>query len=182
MGKYDWAYVGIDPGLDGWVVVLNDSRTVLQALRVPTVREGKKRGYHIQKLVERLRRYDQDWRIQICVLEQQQAMTGQGVVATFSTGYNMGLWEGVLSALGLPYERVRAMSWKKALDATVTAPKGTSQTQRKKLAKEASVAVASRLFPKFDLVPERCRVPDHNLADALLLAEYGRRAVGGNGA
>jgi hypothetical protein len=48
------------------------------------------------------------------VIEEAQAMPGQGVRSMFTCGLGLGVWLGVLAALGCPYTRVRPQIWKRA--------------------------------------------------------------------
>lgn len=97
-----------------------------------------------------------------CVLEHVGAMPGQGVSSTFAFGASFGWLQGVLEALGIPYELVRPQKWKKAFGCTSD--------------KNTSVAAARRLFPGADLLPTpRSRKPHDGMAEALLMAEYARR-------
>ena len=69
-------------------------------------------------------------------LEQAQAMPGQGVSSTFSTGRGFGVWEGVLGALDVPYRVVRPSVWVKKALAGVPGE-----------GKERSVRFALQMFP-----------------------------------
>lgn len=75
-----------------------------------------------------------------------------------------GVWRGLLAAYGIPYDVVRPQVWKR----TVGLPQ--------KADKAASVALASRLFPRLSdqLVGPRGGLID-GLAEALLIAEHRRR-------
>jgi crossover junction endodeoxyribonuclease RuvC len=98
----------------------------------------------------------------LAVLEQAQAMPGQGVTSTFSTGYGFGIWSGILGTLEIPYRAVRPSVWtRKVLE-------GASGQ-----GKARAVAFASRMFPQAELVPEGCRKPKDGRADALALAYWG---------
>ena len=98
-----------------------------------------------------------EWRCRAFV-EQAQAMPKQGVSSTFKTGYGYGLIIGVLAGLGIPYQTVTPAVWKRAMGLW-----GKD--------KEASRALARSLWPEAPLG----RKMDHGRAEALLLAEYGRR-------
>jgi crossover junction endodeoxyribonuclease RuvC len=92
------------------------------------------------------------------LIEESQAMPGQGVRSTWTTGYGYGLWLGVLGALGLAHTRIRPAVWKRRLGLTSD--------------KEQARLRAQQLFPSADLRRKR----DHGRAEALLLAWYGRQA------
>jgi hypothetical protein len=89
------------------------------------------------------------------VIEEAQAMPGQGTRSMFTIGLGMGVWLGILGALGLAHTRVRPVVWKQAL----------------KLGKdkEAARLRAMQLFPRADLRLKK----HHNRAEALLLAYWG---------
>jgi crossover junction endodeoxyribonuclease RuvC len=89
-------------------------------------------------------------------------------VSVFRFGFGAGLWVGILGALGIPFERVPPQAWKKAVLA------GTAKD------KAAAIAYCSRRFPAASLLATpRSTKPHDGLADALCLAEYGRRLLVG---
>jgi len=93
------------------------------------------------------------------ILEESQAMPGQGTRSMLTVGVGFGLWLGILAALTLPYTRVRPALWKRTL--------GLGKD------KEHARLRAMQLFPGADLR----RKKDHGRAEALLLAWYGLRQV-----
>lgn len=95
----------------------------------------------------------------VAVIEQPIAMPRQSAQSGLTTGYGFGLYIMALTALGIPYEVVRAQRWKAAmLD-------GTARD------KAAALVVARRLFPGVEMG----RRKDAGRAEALLIAEYRRR-------
>jgi crossover junction endodeoxyribonuclease RuvC len=101
----------------------------------------------------------------VVILEQAQAMPHQGVSSTFATGRGFGIWEGVLSALDVPYRTVRPSVWTKKVLA------GTPGE-----GKARSIQFALRMFPGAEITPKGCRVPRDGRADALCLAYFGAGA------
>ncbi len=94
-----------------------------------------------------------------------------GVVANWNRGYSLGLFEGLFVALGIPYTLVAPQSWQHAMHAGTP---GYSDT------KTRSVVAAQRLFPTVSLsATSRSRLPHDGIAEALLIAEYGRRLLAG---
>lgn len=90
-----------------------------------------------------------------------------GSLAQFNRGVQRG-FEWLLMALEIPFTAVPAQTWQKEM---LVGTPGTDTKQR-------SILAAQRLFPSVDLRrTERSKKPDHNFADALLLAEYGRRKM-----
>jgi hypothetical protein len=151
--------VGIDPGLTGAVAVLQCDGTVevydTPTLTISTTR-GRKQEYDIPGMVQLLRPYVGS-QVHL-IVETSQAMPGQGVRSTWTTGYGYGLWLGVIVSLSLPFTSVRPGDWKRTL--------GLGGKD-----KEAARLRAQQLFPGADLRRKR----DHNRAEALLLAWWGQR-------
>ena len=114
-------------------------------------------------------RFIEDMRVHACsgekcmaVVEKVGAMPKQGVSSTWVFAENFGYIQGVLHALGIPYQLVPPRVWKKAYSLTSD--------------KAKSIEVCYRLFPDADLKrTERSRTDDSNFAEAILMAEYGRR-------
>ena len=94
------------------------------------------------------------------IIEEAQAMPGQGTRSMFTVGLGMGTWLGILGTLGLPYTRVRPHAWKRML--------GLGKD------KEQARLRAQQLFPGAGLRPEK----DHGRAESLLLAYWGRQHLG----
>lgn len=99
----------------------------------------------------------------IAIIEKAQAMPKQGVTSTFSYGVGYGKILGVLATLGIRTEFVRPTSWKKLVLADTTKDKA------------AAIYWCRCNFPLVSLIAEGCRVPHDGMADALCIAEYGRR-------
>lgn len=161
-------YIGIDPGKDGAVSFITENSSI-RIVDTPTlkVRKGSgKREFDVAGMVAILEGWKEP--AHRVFLERIHSMPGQGVASMFSMGEGYGLWQGILAALGLSYELVTPQRWKRAM--MDGAPKD----------KAASVLVASRLFPGSATLLRGPRgAALDGRADALLLAEYGRRTCGG---
>ena len=149
--------IGIDPGLAGAISVLADDGTLVSMHDTPvlTLRtsRGSRQEYDLPALAALLAPYAGP---QTHVLiEEAQAMPGQGTRSMFQVGLGMGVWLGILGALGMAHTRVRPGVWKKALRLTSD--------------KEQARLRAMQLFPQADLR----RKKDHGRSEALLLAWYG---------
>lgn len=163
-------FLGIDCGLDGFIMGIDANGNLQLAEPTPTLKKnkrGNKREYNmaamrgILKAAEIASSGDL-----LVVLEKQQAMPGQGVTSMFSTGRGFGLWEGMLVGMGLRYQIVHPRTWQKIMLRDV--PGDNTKTR--------SILAAERLFPSVDLRKNgRCRTPHDGKADALLMAEYGKR-------
>lgn len=158
-------FFGIDPGLDGGLAVIySDQNTV--AIPMLTIGTGK-RTLDSSEIYYLLK----DPPITFCLIEQQQVMPKQGSVSGFTIGKNYGILLGILSALRIPFQEIRAKAWQKAMF--------VGRTRR---GKGDSIALAQQLFPEASLLAtERSKKPHDGMAEALLLAELARRLHGGKG-
>ncbi len=89
---------------------------------------------------------------------------------------NYGEWVGRCAALCINYKVIAPRSWKAFMGITLTKEesRGLRDAQRLKLRKDKALDAARLFFP--DMAGRLSRVKDHNRAEALLIAEYGRRA------
>lgn len=176
-------YLGIDPGITGAIAMLWCERDVITDILCEKVRV----------VVSNNKKWiDERWAWDMCntaknygdcdyntlaLLEKAQPMARkvirdgkevklrEGGVSLGVYMATFGFWRGALSASEIPYMIIPPASWKRILV-------GTNKS------KGASIEVAQRMFPKISLKPtERCRNPDHNMAEALLLAEFARRCT-----
>lgn len=162
-------YIGIDPGLDGAVAVVdpgNTSCTMVWDTPTLTVKSarGTRREYALRRMAQFLEPYNGSiCPVAVAYIENVHAMPGQGVRSMFTMGYGVGAWEGILAALGIIYTRVTPQRWKAAmLD-------GMGKD------KDAGRMRAMQLFPDRAVLFERKK--DDGRADAILIAEYGRRSA-----
>ena len=98
-------------------------------------------------------------KIVIAILEHVHSMPKQGVSSTFKFGKSAGFLEGLLVGMKIPYDLVSPQKWTKRLSLVG----GEPGTEKKNLHK----ARAQQWFPGLKIT--------HATADAILLAEYGRR-------
>lgn len=150
-------YIGIDPGKNGGIATLSvENNQVVSALTYV---------FDESILITMLYKLRHDYCCK-CTLEHVHAMPKQGVSSTFNFGMNFGFIQGVLKAYGIPYELVTPQKWKKEFSCTSD--------------KNTSIEVCKRLFPNVNLkATERCKKDHDGMAEALLIAEYGRRHYNG---
>jgi len=95
-------------------------------------------------------------------LEKVHSMPGQGVASTFAFGKGYGYICGVLEAFGIPYQEIPPQKWKREYSL------GSNKKQ--------SIETARKLFPGLSLkASERCTSDHDGMAEALLIALYGKR-------
>lgn len=147
-------YIGIDPGKDGAMAIIETIEKEIQLVYVVVFSENQ-----YKKELESI----SDIQC-VCCLERVGAMPGQGVTSMFKFGENYGFIQGLLKAYGISYEVVTPQKWKKEFQITGD--------------KNSSVAVCKRLFPDVNLrKTERCKKDHDGMAEALLMAEYARRKL-----
>lgn len=165
-------FLGIDPGQEGAFVLIHENKHLEQYRKMPVIKMTSKRKvkiyYDVLAIVSFISSVKKLCPNTHVFIEKSQAAPGQGVVSMFSTGYGFGLLVGVIAAVGLDYTLVAPKDWKDDL---------MRGMPREKI---ASVVAASRLFPQCLPMLHRphSKLPDHNMADALLIAEWGRRKMG----
>jgi len=178
MSDSDRLFLGIDPGLTGFVAMVDGAGKFRGAWAIPTLGgSGAKRTYDVKGMSELLheRLYEQPT---LVALERQQVNPSKGSGGNYMTGRGYGLVEGMLAAEALPYEVVTPKHWKKAQG--VIPPPGGEPKKRRAEGKRLAIERAQQLFPGVDLRPtERSRKPSPDKAEALLLADYARKAWGG---
>lgn len=88
-------------------------------------------------------------------LENVHSMPGQGVASSFTFGEGYGKLQMALIASAIPYDKITPQRWQKTLGCLTGGQKNISKAR------------AQELFPHIRVT--------HAIADALLIAEYGRR-------
>ena len=92
--------IGIDPGLSGAIAILENNK-VLNIFDMPVMSEGKKNKRQLNSalLVSLLKdNIDKDDEVAV-VVEQVNAMPGQGVTSMFNFGQTFGAIKGMCAAL-----------------------------------------------------------------------------------
>lgn len=148
--------IGIDPGLTGAIGVLRDGCYV-SVEDMPTVFKGTgsvKREVDAAGLIRILRDLCPSEEFISVALEKVSSMPGQGVSSVFSLGDSYGCTRSSVAALGLELNLVTPQIWKKSYNLSSD--------------KEASRALASRLFPTAPLHLKKYE----GRAEALLISKY----------
>jgi crossover junction endodeoxyribonuclease RuvC len=150
--------IGIDPGLSGAIAVLEDNK-VLQILDMPVMAEGKKNKKQLNsaELVRLLKENIIKNEEVSIVVEQVNAMPGQGVTSMFNFGQTFGAIKGICAALNLPIFFVRPSKWKKHYE-LINSSKDASRTK------------AIEMYPS--LSNELSKKKDVNKSDAILIARF----------
>ena len=121
--------IGIDPGLSGAIAILENNK-VLNLFDMPVMPEGKKNKRQLNSalLVSLIKDNINTNEEVIVVVEQVNAMPGQGVTSMFNFGQTFGAIKGVCAALQLPIFFVRPSKWKKHFE-LINSSKDSSRTK-----------------------------------------------------
>jgi crossover junction endodeoxyribonuclease RuvC len=145
--------LGIDPGLSGAWVVLDD-KTPIEWGTMPVLIEGTSKRINASALSAQWRFME----IDVAFIENVNAMPGQGVVSMFTFGHATGTVRGVLGALEIPVRLVTPKSWK--------AHVGLLNKD-----KDAARSLAIQMWPNWRVLDKKGE--GQALADAALIARYG---------
>ena len=150
--------IGIDPGLSG-AIAFFENKKVINVYEMPVMSEGKKNKRQINsaQLVKILKDNIQANDEVSVVVEQVNAMPGQGVTSMFNFGQSFGAIKGVCAALNLPIFFVRPSKWKKHFE-LINSSKDSSRTK----VIEMYPSLSSHLSKK----------KDANKSDAILIARF----------
>ena len=150
--------IGVDPGLSGGIAILEDNK-VQEMFDMPVMADGKKNKRQLNSafLARLIKDNIKDIEDTVMVVEQVNAMPGQGVTSMFNFGQTFGAIKGICAALELPIFFVRPAKWKKHFE-LINSSKDASRTK----AIEMYPSIAEKLSKKKDV----------NKSDAILIARY----------
>lgn len=158
-------FIGIDPGLNGGVALLEPGQQPIELHVMPTI-AGK--DYDVQALKDILKAPLNKGAGVLVTFEQQHALPGQGLTSTLQTGKGYGILLGLIAGLDIPHQIISARVWQKEL---FTGVAGKLDTKAK------SEIIAKRLFPYADFRRSKLAKKNHDgITDAACIAEYGRRS------
>jgi|TARA_B110000914_G_C15193438_1_gene322899 crossover junction endodeoxyribonuclease RuvC len=150
--------IGIDPGLSGAIAILEENK-IKELFDMPVMPDGKKNKRQLNSalLVKLIKDNIKNLEDTVMVVEQVNAMPGQGVTSMFNFGQTFGAIKGICAALGLPIFFVRPAKWKKHFE-LINSSKDASRTK----AIEMYPSISEQLAKKKDV----------NKSDAILIARF----------
>ena len=150
--------IGIDPGLSGGIAVLENNK-IKDMFDMPVMSDGKKNKRQLNSafLAQLIKDNIKESGETVMVVEQVNAMPGQGVTSMFNFGQTFGAIKGICAALVLPIFFVRPAKWKKHFE-LINSSKDASRTK----VIEMYPSIAEKLSKKKDV----------NKSDAILIARY----------
>lgn len=137
-------YIGIDPGGSGGIAIIDKTTDIMHTCKLSITELDV--WEWLNETVDMLDA--------VATIEQVHAMPKQGVTSSFTFGKNYGFLIGLLTAISIPYKFVTPQKWQKCMQCLTKGDKNISK------------AAAQRLWPRIKVT--------HAIADALLIAEYGR--------
>jgi hypothetical protein len=157
-------YVGIDLGLKGAIVYLHPDGKITR-LKMPLL-GGKLDKQAVMRLYSKM-----DDSHLICK-EHIVSMHGFSKASTKSIAEQSTTFEMCELFYKIPSVSVRAVDWQKEM---FTGLQVLKKSDSKKDTKAMAQVAYTKLFPNEPLFFEGSRVPNENLIDARLIAEYARR-------
>lgn len=172
-------FLGVDPGLEGALAVVNGDGRVVDVRPMPLIQAIGGTGrdtYDLEVIRDLLLLWKHDGLF--ATVERLQPLPPRikgpdgkdriigGSIANFNRGLGRG-WEWMFTALKIPYQAAAPRVWQKPMH--LGTPEGTTKAR--------SILAAHRLFPGVSLKRTgRSRTESDGIAEALLLAEFGRRS------
>ena len=150
--KEKMTIIGIDPGKNGGIAWIADGKPCVEKMPETAADLWELIGDILGPI---------GWAVQsnglmfTAYVEQVHSSPQMGVKSAFTFGQGFGQLEMALTAAGIPFHRVRPQAWQKSLGCLTGGDKNVSKRR------------AQELFPSLKVT--------HATADALLIAEYGRR-------
>ena len=147
---------GIDPGIAGAIAIL-DEKKIIDVIDLPTMADGKKNKKQLNSA--HLSQYISDNIIDlnktVVVVEQVNAMPGQGVTSMFNFGQTFGAIKGISATLKIPIFFARPSKWKKHFE-LINSSKDASRT---------------KVIEMYPYLLKNCR-KKVNKSDAILIARF----------
>ena len=102
------SYIGIDPGINGGITVINKSGEIVSSIKMPSTSRD---------LLDHLLIYCED---SFCIFEKVSSRPTNGAKSNFTFGRGIGQLEMALIALSVPSEDITPMKWMKMYHFTQT--------------------------------------------------------------
>jgi len=148
--------IGIDPGCKGGLCLLTDRGEVVETVSLTGLKE-REVAFVLDKWA-----HLEDIRPHVFI-EKVGYIRGDGAGGSFTFGSVFGLLRGIVLGLGLEPRYVYPFLWQSTM--------GCASGGNKNVTKNMAI----KLFPRYHAARPRGIV--HDIADSILIAEYGRRVL-----
>lgn len=155
-----WKVIGIDPGSTGALAYIGNDEVTVDDLPTTTL------GSTTIVSAQRLRQMLADIGPVDCVFVENVHANAMSYKGNFTLGVALGTILGVCAALDRPMRRIQPKDWQKEVGAYAIA-----KSERKNAHRQLAIEMWPQLEGRLRLVKH------HNRADALLIAEAGRRTL-----
>lgn len=157
--------IGVDPGKEGFITTMSDDGVTIKHHPIPRI--GKEVDLNaLCELILEISTHCVPNRTTV-VIEDVHAIPGSGAGQTFNFGGICWALRMGFTMCGFRIVLVAPKKWQKEMY------EGIRPDSDKKV---MSVQAAKRLFPNHDIRrTPKCKKPDDNLTDSLLICEYARR-------
>lgn len=167
-------YCGVDVGKNGGIAIIYPDGSI-ETYVTPTTGSASSKEINKQAIKDLFERMMDGYLVTV-VLEDVHSIFGVGAKSNFQFGRALGILEGMMEAMNLPYVKVTPKTWQKVCFEGVPMMKkagapaeGRGGTDTKAMA----LVAAQRLYPKHDLRKSAQAEKAHNgIVDALLMAHY----------
>jgi hypothetical protein len=139
--------IGIDPGKSGAICFMLNNGEIIKIIKLSETEHDIRELWH-----DELSKSKESW---FAYIEKLHSIRPAGKVPNFNLGNSFGFVRGLLVAWNIPFELILPQKWQQAMGCMSKGDKNITK------------AKAQQLFPDIKIT--------HNIADALLIAEYGRR-------
>lgn len=156
--------VGIDPGLEGAIVVFNGRQ--MRCWEMPLIESGKSREVDFDGIHEILYEIKTSYGENVHIYLERAVAFSMGVTSAFNYGRGFAAIEIAIQVLGMSVTYLESNKWTKLIHAGIA---------KDLKAKAKSLIAVKRLYPKLvkDLPRNRNGKLYDGFIDALLIAGYG---------
>lgn len=140
-------FLGIDPGKSGAIAAIWDDGQVFKQQQKLDATEKDIASFLLMFDLTKAK----------AVIEKVSSSPQMGVVSSFTFGRSYGFLLGILTAYEVPFVEVTPQKWQRSMGCLTKSDKNVSKRK------------AQQLWPHLKIT--------HATADALLIAEYGRKVV-----
>jgi crossover junction endodeoxyribonuclease RuvC len=163
-------FIGIDPGLTGAIAVLDGNGKLVEVYDAYVAEVGGKKEMDMRRTFVTMESFVNDDHELLVTIEWAASSPQMGVTSSFNYGRDFGAYLMAIAALSIPHQKVRPAVWKVHMLAGYPKPE-------KKGDKSSAIACARALWPTAPLGKNKAQ--QSGRAEAMLIAEYGRRKAGG---
>ena len=158
-------YIGIDNGLDGGLVALNEDGDIIGQSIMPTTKLDKGREVDADGILRFVTGFDG-----ARVMIESASKHSPGKLALCSTWYSFGITKATVMLALLPCEIITPQKWQRTFWKRPSLPKG-----EKFDTKAAALKAADQIWPDHDWRKSKRATKAHDgLVDAALIAQYHR--------